>query len=228
RIASTGSIYGLRNFAVVNQAVLDAIASIGREYDQTVPQVAIQTFTNAFDTRTRGIDLVVGASQELGFGKVNWSLNGTFGKTKVTSLNLPSSAFTPATQGYIETAQPKFKVGLGALLTSGRFTANLRETIYGPSSVPLSPDGAAYYVARIPTAAITDLEIGYKPSDWLEFDVGASNLFDKRPPQVPYVPGSSATSPTSINGSQVFGAPLTFGGYGINGGYYYARVGVTF
>ncbi|HEX7872355.1 MAG TPA: TonB-dependent receptor [Sphingobium sp.] len=228
RIASTGAIQGLRAFTVVNQAVLDAIASIGREYDKTVPQVGIQTFTNAFNTRTQGIDLVVSATQDVGFGKVNWSLNGTYGKTKVTSVNLPATSFTPTTRGYIETAQPKFKVGLGALLTAGQFSANLRETIYGASSVPLSPDGANYYTARIPTAAITDLELGYKPSGWLELNVGASNLFNKKAPDVPYVPGSSATSPTSISGSQVFGAPLTFGGYGINGGYYYARVGVTF
>jgi prepilin-type N-terminal cleavage/methylation domain-containing protein len=36
-----------------------------------------------------------------------------------------------------------YKVGLGALLTAGRFTANLRETLYGPSSALTAPPSCA-------------------------------------------------------------------------------------
>lgn len=228
RIASTGTINGLRNFAVVNQAVLDAIVSTGREYDKTVPQVGVSTFTNAFDTRTRGVDLVVSTSTDVGFGNIDWSLNATYGKTKVTDSKLPAAAFTPTARTYLETAAPKYKVGLNALLTSGDFTFVLRETLYGSASALLSPDGATYYEGRIGAAAITDLELGYKPLDWLEFAIGANNLFDKQPPNIPAVPTSAATNPVYINGSQVHNAPLNYAAYGINGGYYYGRVNVSF
>jgi iron complex outermembrane receptor protein len=228
RIASTGTINGLRNFAVVNQAVLDAIVSTGREYDRTVPQVGVSTFTNAFDTRTRGADLVVCTRTQLSFGSVDWSLNATHGKTKVTGSRLPATAFTPTARTYIEKAAPKYKVGLNALLTAGQLTVNVRETLYGSAYALLSPDGATYYEGRIGAAAITDIELGYRPAEWLELAVGANNLFDKRPPDVPAVPGSSATNPTYINSAQVHNAPLSYAGYGINGGYYYARATMSF
>ncbi|MEJ5976259.1 TonB-dependent receptor [Novosphingobium sp. PS1R-30] len=228
RIASTGTINGLRNFAVVNQAVLDAIASTGREYDKTVPQVGVSTFTNAFDTRTRGVDLVVATTTEASFGKIDWSLNATYGQTKVTGTKLPATAFTPTARSYIEKAAPRYKVGLNALLTSGNFTFSLRETLYGSAYALLSPDGAAFYEGRIGGAAITDVEAAYRPVEWLEFAIGANNLFDKRPPDIPAVPGSAATNPVYINGAQVHNAPLNYAAYGINGGYYYGRVSVKF
>jgi iron complex outermembrane receptor protein len=228
RIASTGTINGLRNFTVVNQAVLDAIVSTGREYDKTVPQVGVSTFTNAFDTRTRGIDVVVATRTDSGFGSIDWSLNGTYGQTKVTGTKLAATAFTPTARTYIEKAAPKYKVGLNALLTAGDVTLNLRETFYGSAYALLSPDGAAYYEGRIGAAAITDIEFGYKPLEWLEISVGANNLFDKRPPNIPAVPSSAATNPAYINGAQVHNAPLNYAVYGINGGYYYSRLSVKF
>jgi iron complex outermembrane receptor protein len=228
RIASTGTINGLRNFVVINQAVLDAIASTGREYDKTVPQVGVSTFTNAFDTRTRGVDLVVATATQLGIGKIDWSLNATYGETKVTSTRLPASAFTPTARTYIEKAAPKYKVGLNALLTAGQFSFNLRETLYGSAYALLSPDGATYYEGRIGAAAITDLEAGYRPVEWLEFTIGANNLFNKQPPNVPAVPTSAAANPVYINGAQVHNAPLNYAAYGINGGYYYGRISVHF
>ena len=56
--------------------------------------------------------------------------------------------------------------------------------------------------------------------------MGANNVFNKRAPTVPLVPGT--TNLTLVNGGNVLDAPLTFSPYGINGGYYYARINVSF
>lgn len=122
----------------------------------------------------------------------------------------------------------KYKVGVNALLASGDFTVNLRETLYGSAYAPLSPDSTAYYEGKIDAAAITDLELGYRPAGWLEFAVGENNLFDKRSPATPAVSTSAASNPVYISEAQVHDAPLTYAAYGINGGYYYGRVTVHF
>lgn len=228
RVASTGTIPGLIGFQIVNQSVLDAIALSGRVFDTTVPQVSISTFTNAFDTRTRGADLVVSTMTDFGSSRIDWSLNATYNKTKVTDVNLPSSAFSPAARSFIENASPRYKVGLSGLLTSGDFTVNLRETVYGPAYIFATPNNVNFYKAKVGSAAITDLELGYKMSNWMKVAVGANNLFNKQPDRIPVVPGSTANNPALIDAGQVYGARFNFAAYGQNGGYYYVRLTADF
>jgi len=55
--------------------------------------------------------------------------------------------------------------------------------------------------------------------------MGANNLFDRRPPPMPSVTNGSAPShPIPANGLNVLNLPLPFSPWGIDGGYYYARV----
>ena len=83
-----------------------------------------------------------------------------------------------------------------------------------------------FYAQKIGTAFLTDLEAKYSISDALEFSVGANNVFNKRPPIVALVPGT--TTFQLVNGGNLLDAPLTFSPFGINGGYYYARMNVSF
>ncbi|HKY80891.1 MAG TPA: TonB-dependent receptor, partial [Sphingobium sp.] len=85
-------------------------------------------------------------------------------------------------------------------------------------------DAANYHRTRIGTAAITDIELSYNFAPGLQLAAGANNLFDKRPPKTPFVPGTT----TYVNGFQVWDGPLAYSPYGINGGYYYGRVTVDF
>lgn len=126
----------------------------------------------------------------------------------------------------IETASPRVKVITSAFYKVDKFSATLRGTIYGKSSNEVSPDGGTYYTQEIGTAFIGDVELNYKLADTLELSVGANNIFDKRPPTVQLSPGR--TDFQLVNGGNVIDAPLTFSPYGINGGYYYARMNVSF
>ncbi|WP_298291467.1 TonB-dependent receptor, partial [Novosphingobium sp.] len=75
---------------------------------------------------------------------------------------------------------------------------------------------------KIGTTVIADLNLGYKLTSGLRFDIGANNLLNKKAPTVPTVGGRPAS------GGNVFSAPIGFTPWGINGGYYYARATFTF
>ncbi len=232
RILGTGSLYGsggARNFPIVTTAIL----ANGNVLDPTVSQTGINIFTNGANTRTRGVDLVASYTTDFDrLGTVNWTLSGNYNETKITKLGIAPATlggiplFDVGAQANIETASPKVKLIGSAFYTVGKLSATLRGTMYGRSSSLLSPDGGTYYRQRVGTAYIQDVELNYKLARALEVSIGANNLFDKRPPTVALVPGT--TNNTLVNGGNVLDAPLTFSPYGINGGYYYGRINIGF
>jgi iron complex outermembrane receptor protein len=232
RILGTGSLYGsggARNFPIVTTAIL----ANGNVLDPTVSQTGINIFTNGANTRTRGVDLVASYATDFGtLGTVNWTLSGNYNETRITKLGIAPATlggiplFDVGAQANIETASPKVKLIGSAFYTVGKLSATLRGTMYGRSSSLLSPDGGTYYRQRVGTAYIQDVELNYKLARALEVSIGANNLFDKRPPTVALVPGT--TNNTLVNGGNVLDAPLTFSPYGINGGYYYGRINISF
>ncbi|MET4592861.1 TonB-dependent receptor plug domain-containing protein [Sphingomonas sp. PvP107] len=231
RILGTGSIYGsggANNFPIV----IEAIRANGNVLDPTVNQTGINIFTNGADTRTRGVDLVVSYVTDFAdYGKVNWTLSGNYNETKALNLNAAPTTlgniplFDLEAQSYLETASPKTKVIGSIFYALDKFGATLRGTLYGKTTAYLSPDGGSYYKQTIGTAFIGDVELNYDLTRDLKLSVGANNVFNKRPPNVGLVPGSTNST---VNDGNVLDAPLTFSPYGINGGYYYARFNITF
>ena len=231
RIVGTGTLLGQDSGVIVNQKVIDAILANGNVLDPTVTFVGASVFTNGADTRTRGIEAVLTLPTDFDFGNIMWSLGGNYNETKVTRNRLGLGLFNRQAISFLETASPKYKITGGMLFTAGKFSANLRETLYGPTSILDSPSGdEPFYNTRVGTAAITDLEISYKLFKGLELSVGANNLFSKRPPIRPILPctATATSAGTLIDGSNVLNAPYGFAPYGFNGGYYYGRISVTF
>ncbi|MFX5149998.1 hypothetical protein ABTD04_20475, partial [Acinetobacter baumannii] len=74
----------------------------------------------------------------------------------------PIPLFDPGAISFLETASPRVKVVGSADFTHGAFSSTLRGTLYGVTSAQLSPDGGTFYLQRIPTAFIVDLEASYK------------------------------------------------------------------
>jgi len=230
RIVGTGTILGKSGTTVVNQAVLNAIAAHGNVLDATATFAGVSIFANGADTRTEGFEFSASYPTRTAIGKIDWSLNGSVNKTKVTKNRLGSTLFNEGAVSNIETASAPYKLGLGGLLTSGKFTLSLRETLYGPVSARVSPNsGTTWYTSRVAPTFITDLEAGYKLTSTIELAVGANNLLNKKAPLVSQIAGTTtATSGgTLINGGTVLNAPNTLAPYGINGGYYYARLSIS-
>ena len=107
---------------------------------------------------------------------------------------------------------------------------NLRETIYGETANLTSFDqtgvGPGTYKETIPVTGITDISIDYKLTPRIKLTVGADNLFDVYPPNTPTGTNRGAAEP--VDGDLAYSVPYNFSPFGINGGYYYGRVTVSF
>jgi iron complex outermembrane receptor protein len=236
-------VNGAGDTVLVSQGVLNAITARGDVLDTGIAYAGINIFANAANTRTRGVEVVANyASDFEQFGHVDWSVGFNYNQTDVTALTALPAAVTNVAQGQTElltptaltaltTATPREKVILGAFYTKEKWSVNLRETIYGPSSQLVSPDGTGASDAsgpatdlKIPVTGITDLDIGYKITRSLKMDIGANNLFNIRPPTVPFL----ANLGVMADGNPVYREPDQFSPFGINGGYYYAKVTYTF
>ena len=231
RILVSGLIYGSQlgfgATGVVSQHVLDAITVRGVTLDSGLSYAGIAVFANAANTKTDGAELTASYASDFDeWGHVDWSLGFNYNKTDATLVkNLPvadqNTAFGQVNflnknaLSALTTATPREKLILGAAWTLHKWSVNLRETVYGPSS-QWSANNAIYH--KISTTALTDLEVSYKITPAIRLDVGADNIFDKRPPTQAGVGG----------GGRVYDRPYDFAPYNPNGGYYYGRVTFSF
>jgi iron complex outermembrane receptor protein len=242
RIQTTGFLYGSSQDSagvnhVISQAILDAITAHGNTLDSGISYAGISVFTNAVNTRTRGVEATLTYASDFDeYGHVDWTAGFNYNKTTVTKLNpLPPQDFSidpavitqtslldAAALSGLTTANPKMKAVFGGYWTLGKWSANLRETIYGPSSQLVSTANVTTDM-KIKTAALTDLTVSYMLTSAIKLEAGANNLFDKKPPNVPFL---SIGRPA--DGGNLYDGPMTFSPYGINGGYYYGRVTLTF
>jgi iron complex outermembrane receptor protein len=211
--------------------VAQAIATAGVVLESGLPSF-VSAFVNGPNTRTRGIDLVASYDTDLGnAGRATFTLSGAYNKTKVTKEGIDpaiiaaagQTLFNPQTYSFLTTAQPHLKIIGGVNWSIGDFSIVGRETYYAKSVALLYNDGDLYDYSKVHPAFITDLEVDYHITPTVTLAVGSNNLFDKQPAKSRY-DSEGVLSGDSLTG----GAPYTFGPYGINGGYYYARVDVKF
>jgi iron complex outermembrane receptor protein len=232
RIVGSGALYGSGG-SVNSPAVTAAILANGNVLDPTVVQTGINIFSNAVNTRSRGLEFVATLNSGYGdMGKVDWSLATNYNKVEVTKINQapvqlrPQVLLDQTAISDIETASPKMRLNLGALWKVGAWTVNLRESIYGKSSEMQSPDGGGtYYKTEIGTLAVTDLEVAYKFSHSWSLALGANNLFNKYPDGIN--PEVLRIQRANLDNGAVTIYP-SFSPIGINGGYYYARANFKF
>lgn len=241
RIMSSGYLLGQLGNTVVSQGVLDAISQHGNVLGSGMSYVAMSVFTNAANTRTRGLD--VNLDYDTTFAKnwkANWSLGANINKTDVRSqAALPAGVYSaaynqtallgPVSLSTIENATPRWRLTPAINLTHNRLSINIRENIYGPVSSLASWDSSNVDVINIKSAvtAITDLDIKYRVLKNLTISIGASNIFNKHPTKVRTVTDSSGQK-IPANGMYTYNSPILYSPYGINGGYYYATARVTF
>ncbi|MGD0865866.1 MAG: TonB-dependent receptor [Rhizomicrobium sp.] len=227
---------------VVSQAILNAIAAHGNVLDSGISYAGIQLFTNGVATITRGVEATANYATDFGgMGHVDWTAGFNYNDTTIVKIApLPSVDYNAAfdqtallsrnaTSSLVD-ATPKFKVVLNAHWIMDKWSVNLREDIYGPTSQWVSIDGSGTgplaVDTKIGTSPVTDIDIGYHLTEWIRLDIGANNLFDLKPPTVPNVNNGGTLQPA--DGNNVYGEPDQYSPFGINGGYYYGRVTINF
>ncbi|WP_168176201.1 TonB-dependent receptor [Novosphingobium sp. PC22D] len=229
RIVGTANILTKSVGFDADDLVWQAIVASGFGVDSSVPLVAVSSFINGPTTRTRGVDFTASYAADFqGMGRANFTLSGAYTDTKITKPTqtpAPLQAYGASiadgqSDSFLTTVTPKLKLITGVNWSLGGFSVTARETFYTKSVAYLN--NGLLNRAVVDGAAITDLEIGYELNAQVQISAGAQNLFDKKPNVVELVPGGLT------DGGAVVNAPLTFGPYGIDGGYWYARLDFSF
>ncbi|WCT73808.1 TonB-dependent receptor [Sphingomonas naphthae] len=199
-------------------------------------------FSNAADTRTRGLDIVSTYRARMGdLGNATISLSANFNKTVFTSIDpiptvLAASGLVlvgRAKQGDFTKGTPRNKFIANVLWNKDAFSANFRATRYGKITQVASgmvlhnADNVAcvagsagcvlsYVDEVVKPKVILDLELGYAVNQGVKVSVGANNLLNIYPTKLQPV-------------NQVVGNLYNgYAPYGISGGLYYARVNFSF
>lgn len=182
-------------------------------------------FTNSFDTRTQGIDVVANTSFELYQGSnTTAALAFNWTDTKVTDQGLDTAA--PLTDGrrrQLEDTIPSTRGNITFNHYAGRVRGLVRVNYYGKffechldatnSTPPVFCDLPHNGSAQFPV----DVELGFEIVDGIEVIAGAQNVFDSYPDALS--PGNAG-----VAGSKY--PPIAPAGY--LGGFYYFKVRAEF
>ncbi len=227
RIVLTGQFQ--RGSTPAGQQVTQILDAAG----QTEVQAAV-FFTNAVNTRTRGLDIVASSDYRVGPGTLTFSLAGNVNETSVRgepkgSTTLPADVFGTTLfnrqeKGRLEWAQPRSKFTLGALFRGEKFGGNLRVTRFG--DVRSFDPGTEALDESFRAKLVTDLSLNYQINRILQVTVGANNLFDVYPDPLKVIGYPTPDSPTSVDNSSfgrfVYSRNVTQ--FGFNGGYYFVSL----
>jgi iron complex outermembrane receptor protein len=190
---------------------------------------AARFFINGVDTKTRGLDLVATYHVPTeDWGAVNLTLSGNMNDfevtktpaTKPTILPTPVSLFARQAVYRFERGTPKYKASLQGDWTLNDWSATARATYYGDVLAPGTTDNGLNDI-HTGSHTVVDLEGRYKFSHGIELAIGADNLFDTYPDQIPVTRNGVALDSTGA-------APWTsFSPFGFNGRFVYGRLSVV-
>jgi len=149
-------------------------------------------FTNAINTSTAGVDLVMNYKVPLSEGALNFSLLYNHNETEVddTLNNVPDIFvgqedvyFGAQEKSLIESNNPQDKAIFTVDLTKNKFGVMLRNTYWGE----ITRNGFPFGGAQLHSGKVTtDLTGSYNINDNLSLTVGANNLFDVLPDEQIY------------------------------------------
>nr|WP_047169536.1 TonB-dependent receptor [Sphingomonas sp. Y57] len=181
-----------------------------------------QFFTNAIDTRTRGVDLVAEYMvRTAGFGSFRLNAAYSYNKTRILKVidnpaqlaPLNVTLFGRQAQRDLVAALPRTKLVLSNDWSLDRVHALLRVTRYGSY---VESSNVATGDRRFGAKWVTDLDVSYELSERVTLSAGANNLFDVYPDRNGLI---------AYDGSGAYG---NFAPFGLSGGFYYGRVSVKF
>jgi len=193
----------------------------------------VQFFTNAIDTKTQGLDVVALYDVPLGESTLSLELASDFNKTQVKNRKsssgiLPAAVlFDQAQVTLVEEGQPRQHHGLGATYRRGGWGANVRFNYFGkvagegftprPEGCATNPCGGGFkqtWGGKWLTDASFTVPLR---KDTLSLTVGGLNVFDVYPDNWDLVKAFPFPQLGFLYGWETLP-------FGINGGYYYARV----
>jgi iron complex outermembrane receptor protein len=181
---------------------LDAAGVIDRNEFRGLDQLSqFRFFSNSFDTKTQGVDIVARYPFELAGGFSNVIVAGNYTDTEVTDrgdLNPISDGRVAA----LEDLLPNVKGSATFTHDTGVIRGMLRANYYGKW------DDTGNGVNDVSQEILVDAEVAAEVAEGVEIAVGAANLFDNYPDRNPGAGGLGQlypeASPTGFNGGQYY------------------------
>jgi iron complex outermembrane recepter protein len=181
----------------------------------------VQYFTNGFDTKTKGTDLVASYPFQLGnAGRLETALAFNYNLTHVTSYD--PKVISQARIVDIEHYAPNRRANLNLSYALGPFRASVHENYYGTFR-----DENDYPGQLFSAKETTDLDLSYLVFKNLTAAIGGRNIFNAFPDRI----ANSVKSPIyPQTGGESDGEryPRTGGPFGFNGAFWYVRVSAAF
>lgn len=211
----------------------DVPSDAQKEYDKLNVNGA-QFFTNAIDTETRGLDVVISHNARFSGFKLDNNFAINLNKTKqvgdihsaglLQSPQLEKVYFSEKSRVYLEEAVPRVKASLSHTFLWKNTTFYLRNTYFGKVTgadiIDVNGDGIIDFNEhqQIGDKIITDLSAAYQFTKNVGLTIGVNNLFDIYP---------TRNLPASSNNDQFIYSRST-SQFGQNGRYVFARLNFNF
>lgn len=172
----------------------------------------VSYFTNSFDTRTQGVDVVGSWRGQLWGGKAGVTAAWNWNDTKVTRSKL--TEVSNLARANLENGLPQNAANVSFDYSHGRFSGMIR-TRWSGEWTDAQANGAADLIQTFAGKALVDLSVSAELTQAIKLTVGAENLFDTYPDE--------ATFQASRGLIYSRNAP-----YDTDGGLWYARVSAKF
>ena len=211
-----GYYVDIKDRIVLTGAFEDSDPDIGAEL-QALNVGAAQFFTNAIDTKTKGVDVILSWSKMFGDARLRATFAANFNEMELgditTSAKLKGKEdiyFGTREQKFLLASAPDSKMNLTLDYKFKNFNVNLRFVRFGEVVLEdwLGTDDV--YAAKI----VTDLTLGYDLTKNLSLRIGAANLLNVYPDQ----------QDTETETGGLWDAVQM----GTNGSFYFARLGFKF
>lgn len=211
----------------------DVPAAAQKVYDELGINGA-QLFTNAIDTETKGVDVVISHNVRFSGLKLDNSFAVNLSRTKqvgdihssglLQSPKLEKVYFSEKSRVYLEEAVPRVKASLSHTLSWKNASFYLRNTYFGKVTgadiIDANGDGIIDFNEhqQIGDKIITDLSLAYQFTKNIGLTLGVNNLFDIYP---------TKNLPASTNNDQFIYSRST-SQFGQNGRYVFTRLNFNF
>lgn len=181
----------------------------------------VQYFTNGFNTKTKGTDLVVSYPFQLGnAGRLETALAFNYNLSHVTAFD--PTVISQARIVDIEHYAPNRRANLNLSYVLGPFRAAVHENYYGTFR-----DQNDYPGQLFSAKSTTDLDLSYQVFKNLTAAIGGRNIFNAFPDVIANT-AASPIYPSTGGESDGERYPRTGGPFGFNGAFWYVRLSATF
>ena len=191
----------------------------------------VQFFTNAINTRTKGIDIVFDGNWNIHKASLGISLAANFTSTHLfgdikTSEKLPADPVTINKLFNIEDiermekGQPADKIILSIIYKTGKTKLIIRNTRFGKTSIaPIFTNPTRIMYESFSPKILTDISLIYSLKTWVTTTVGANNVLNVYSDRLKYYENT-------VQGGRIYSPEAS--PFGFNGGYYFINMSFNF